>query len=235
MAATLFKIASSFFWTLSGLLLLLGLLGAPFALYARYRRKYGQSPAFQLSWSESYKGAPFRESEQHVKQRLEVTGSAEYGAKLGFFLGILGFLWTPIVLVGGWAGFMPMVTVGLPGLVVSWSVFFAARSFLKNGPAAVPLMRSAALAEIAVNLWVVVLVALCTGYESIFTETQRRALAHVLLTRESDMTMYTLFYSLRRGGVLTVAYVAVSFLHAALLLRSLSPLERARELQTREA
>jgi hypothetical protein len=221
-AASLLEIFSAIFWTLGGLVLLLGLFGAPFALYTRYRRKYGQSQAFQLSWSESHESAPFREGEQHFEQRLEVTSSAEWGAKLGFFLGIA-------------SGLIPMLTVGLPGLVVSWSVFFAARGFLKRGPAAVPLMRFAAVSEVVVNLWVVALVVLCTGYDGVFDDTQRGTLASALLASGRSMDTYTIPYSLQKGGVLALAYATISFIHAVLLLQSIAPLERARKLQAQEA
>jgi hypothetical protein len=234
-AASLLEIFSAIFWTLGGLVLLLGLFGAPFALYTRYRRKYGQSQAFQLSWSESHESAPFREGEQHFEQRLEVTSSAEWGAKLGFFLGILGFVWTPIVFLGIASGLIPMLTVGLPGLVVSWSVFFAARGFLKRGPAAVPLMRFAAVSEVVVNLWVVALVVLCTGYDGVFDDTQRGTLASALLASGRSMDTYTIPYSLQKGGVLALAYATISFIHAVLLLQSIAPLERARKLQAQEA
>ncbi len=234
-AASLLEILSTLFWTIGGIVLLLGLFGAPFALYTRYRRKYGQSQAFQLSWSESNEQVPFREGEQHFEQRLEVTSSAEWGAKLGFFLGILGFVWTPIVFLGIFSGLIPMITVGLPGLVVSWSVFFAARGFLKRGPAAVPLMRFAAVAEVLVNLWVVALVVLCTGYDGVFDGPQRKTLADTLLAGGHSMDMYTIPYSLQKGGVLALAYATISFIHATLLLQSLAPLERARKLQAQEA
>jgi hypothetical protein len=100
-AASLLERLSTLFWTIGGIVLILGLFGAPFALYTRYRRKYGQSQAFQLSWS--------------------------------------------------------------------------------------------------------------------------------------DMSMYTIPYSLQKGGVLALAYATISFLHAALLLQSLAPLKRARKLQAQEA
>lgn len=233
-AASLLEIFSALFWTLGGLVLLLGLFGAPFALYTRYRRKYGQSQAFQLSWSESNEHTPFREGEQHFEQRLEVTSSAEWGAKLGFFLGILGFVWTPLVFLGIASGLTPMITVGLPGLVVSWSVFFAARSFLKRGPASVPLMRFAAVAEILVNLWVVALVVLCTGYDGVFDDTQRKMLDGFLRVSEHAVDTYTIPYSLQKGGVLALTYATISFIHAVLLLQSVAPLERARKLQAQE-
>lgn len=236
LASSLTDALFSLLWILGGLTAIVVLFGAPFALYRRYRQKYGQSEAFQVAWSETNEEGPFRSGEQHFEQRVEVTSSAEWGAKLGFFLGLLGFAWTPIVVIGLFSGLMPMVTVGLPGLVVSWSVFFAARSFLKNGPAAAPLMRFAAVAEILVNVWVVALVVLCTLQEGlVYEDPLRQTIQALLLVPNQSMSTYEIPYSLQKGGVLALIYASISFFHGSLLLRSLAPLEQARKLQASAA
>lgn len=226
---------ATLFWGLGGLAALIMLFAAPFLLFKFYRQKYGNK-GFQVAWSEANEQAPFRSGEQEFGYELEVTNSAEWGAKLGFFLGILGFAWTPLVFIGIASGLMPMVTVGLPGLVVSWSVFFAARAYLKHGAGAVGLMRFAAITEVVVNIWVLVLVALVTEFQGRgVVPVPSDVLPYALLTTPNKMDMYEIPYSLQQGGTIPVVYALISFFHAGLLLRNLAPLARAKKLQTQTA
>jgi len=235
--------SSSSFGDIMTILLMLGVFAlvcaAPFWLFRRYRRLYGASPAFQVGWSEPVGEGAFREGEQSFEQRVRVTGAAEWASKLGFFLGILGFFWTPLVLIGAIEGLMPMVTVGLPGLVVSWSLFFASRALLKQGPASAPLLRFAATAEILVNVWVVALVVLCTlESDHRFSPEGSDLLRRVLLMKSpwsSDLNGYAVAYSLQQAGVVSLVYAMLSFFHASLLLRAWAPLDAARRLQLQEA
>ncbi len=223
------------FWSTLGLGLLVALFWGPYALLRRYRVKYREGAGFRFAWRErSDEQDPFRGSEQEFYAEFPVPSRAEAAATVGFFLGILGFLWTPIVLIGTFAGFKPLIFVGLPGLVVSWSCFFSARAFLKHGPASIPLVRFTVVAEVLMNVAVLALVALCTAYSGMaYDDPTRDWIKRFLLVSSSDLGGYEIAYSMKNAGFLTVLYTLVSFAHAFLFAQTLRPMERLREAQAR--
>ena len=219
-------------WFLAFLGAVGGLVGAPIALYNRYHRLYGQSDSFALRWTELTSAGPFRGANSEFEGRFEMSPHLRWVTKMGFFLGILGFLWTPLVLLGVSQGMRPMITVGLPGLAVSWSIFFTSRAVLIHGPSAAPRLRQVALAEIALNVWVLVVVVLSTllsasGVDATFIE---RVSPFLLLGGPGSVNLshYTIPYALQQGGFLAVGYALLSFSHAALALKACATLDQAR-------
>lgn len=239
MAATS-EVFVTIFWSVLAMVVAGLLFLGPFHLYKRYRARYADGPAFRVEWTEQVAEGAFRGGDQSFEQQVRVTPSGEWAAKIGFFLGILGFLWTPLVLLGALSGDLrPMVTVGLPGLVVSWSTFFAARAMLKHGPRAAPLMRFAGVSEIVQNVWVLAVIVLSTLYkEHALSEENKHLVEWLFLasgrgSTSGGMGAYTLVYGLQELGVITLAYASFSFLHARLMLKAWSSMEAARQVQLR--
>lgn len=221
---------------LGTVLLLVGgglLVWSPFALYRRYRRLYGSGDSFALRWVEPGPGGAFRGGDHEMAGRFEVSSQLEWTTKLGFFLGVAGFVWTPLVLMGVFSGLHPMVTVGLPGLVVSWSIFLASRAVMVRGPAAVGLLRAVAVGEALMNLWVLTIVALATLHEarSVTPDLVEQTLRLLQLGSPKSLDEYLIPYSMRRAGFVAVGYALLSLGHAAMAWQACGQLGQARERQ----
>ncbi len=204
--------------------LLVVLFGGPFWLHKRFRDQRDQED-FTLRWTESDATAGYRGAEREMRGRVELSSAFGPLTKVGFFLGLLGFLWTPIVLVGAASKVMPMFLVGIPGLLVSWSIFFSSRAVLKHGPAANAWLRATAVGEALLNVWVLAIVVLSTIARTSHDDATRGLIASFLWVTPSQLDTYTIPYSLDCAGIVSVGYALFSLAHAWMTLRACDTLD----------